>query len=442
MNSKKSASKTVILGAGMTGLSAGYASGLPIYEAKDIAGGICTSYYMKKGSRERAYIMPKDEEAYHFEIGGGHWVFGGDAAVHRLMNALSPMKTYIRRSSVYLPQHDVFAAYPIQNNLKDLPKDLSQKALKEILADKKDAKVTTMGEWMKASFGETLCKIFFFPFHDLYTAGLWKTIAPQDGYKSPINKKDVQAGFDGKAGAVGYNATFVYPEKGLDHLTKKLAEKCDIRYGKAVKKIDIKKRVIEFVNGESLPYDEVISTLPLNKVMQMTGIKIDGDPYPSPAVLVINIGALRGPRCPKNDQWVYIPESKTGFHRVGFYDAVDTSFLPKSHRAKHDRASIYVEKAYPQGYKPTKKELEEVCQKTIEELQAWGWIGEVEAYDPTWIETAYTWAWPNSNWKERAVKELQKHGIYQIGRYGRWIFQGIADSIKDGLMIGAAFAKK
>ena len=39
-------------------------------------------------------------------------------------------------------------------------------------------------------------------------------------------------------------------------------------------------------------------------------------------------------------------------------------------------------------------------------------------------------------------KNLRKNNIYQIGRYGRWVFQGLADSIKDGLMIGAAFMRK
>jgi hypothetical protein len=46
---------------------------------------------------------------------------------------------------------------------------------------------------------------------------------------------------------------------------------------------------------------------------------------------------------------------------------------------------------------------------------------------------------PGSSWKQAAIKELENKGIYQIGRYGRWIFQGIADSIKDGFFIGGAF---
>jgi len=58
--------------------------------------------------------------------------------------------------------------------------------------------------------------------------------------------------------------------------------------------------------------------------------------------------------------------------------------------------------------------------------------------DPVWVEAAYTWAWPDSKWKEKAIALLKEHNIYQIGRYGRWKFQGIAESIREGLSIKRA----
>lgn len=70
--------KTVILGGGMTGLAAGYASGLPIYEASERPGGICSSYYSRPGDSTSYAQPPADGEAYRFELGGGHWIFGGD----------------------------------------------------------------------------------------------------------------------------------------------------------------------------------------------------------------------------------------------------------------------------------------------------------------------------------------------------------------------------
>jgi hypothetical protein len=71
-------------------------------------------------------------------------------------------------------------------------------------------------------------------------------------------------------------------------------------------------------------------------------------------------------------------------------------------------------------------------------LQAWEFIGEAEVVDPTWIEVAYTWTWPGSHWRAKALRCLEEHGIFPVGRYGRWIFQGIADSIRDGFFTGAA----
>ena len=86
-------SPVAILGGGMTGLAAGWASGLPVYEAEEAPGGICSSYYIRPGTQERLHQAPPDEEAYRFEIGGGHWIFGGDPAILRLIRKLAPAES-------------------------------------------------------------------------------------------------------------------------------------------------------------------------------------------------------------------------------------------------------------------------------------------------------------------------------------------------------------
>src|SRR5437899_8981085 len=96
-------SQALILGAGVTGLAAGTASGLPVYEAADMPGGICSSYYVRPGDSARLPVPPPDEEVYRFEIGGGHWIFGGDSAVLRLVQSLTPARRYARNSAVYFP---------------------------------------------------------------------------------------------------------------------------------------------------------------------------------------------------------------------------------------------------------------------------------------------------------------------------------------------------
>ncbi|MEN3014399.1 MAG: FAD-dependent oxidoreductase [Endomicrobiia bacterium] len=410
--------KIFILGAGYTGLGAGFKTGFKIFEAKDIPGGICASYSVN---------------GYRFELGGGHWIFGADNEVLIFINSFVTTKRYERKSAVYLPELDLYVPYPIQNHLFYLPKDIRQKVLDEIMkSENKD--VDTMAEWLEVNFGKTLCELFFFPFHELYTAGLYKKIAPQDKFKTPIDKNLILKGAYEKTPQVGYNTTFIYPQEGLDILAKRIAEKCEIEYNKNVVKINLRNKEIIFEDGSSVKYEKIVSTIPLNKIVEISDIEIDEEKPPYTSVLVINIGAIKGEKCPE-EHWVYVPKSKTGFHRVGFYSNVDSLFLPNNRKDYENKVSIYVEKAFLGGYKITEDEIKKICDSTIEELKSWKYIKEAEVVSPTYIEVAYTWDWPNSNWKEKILDLLKKNYIFSIGRYGKWKFQGISESIKDGLSV-------
>jgi protoporphyrinogen oxidase len=436
---RKTEMATYILGGGVTGLAAGLSSGLPVFEAVEEPGGICSSYYVRPGEKERLPEAPADGEVYRFEIGGGHWIFGGDPTILHFIESLAPLKSYARRSSVYFAEQDLYVPYPLQNNLRYLDTDVREKVLQELVTT--PASFSTMQEWMEQSFGPTLCDLFFYPFHDRYTAGLYKTIAPQDAYKSPVSLPQVIQGAFNGAPSVGYNVTFVYPKEGLNVLATRMARACDIRYGKRVEKIDVERKELHFADGRTLPYRRLLSTLPLNKMTAMTGVGTDVQPDPYTSVLVLNIGAVRGPKCP-DDHWLYNPDAKGDYHRVGFYSNVDVSFLPKAARAENNRVSIYVERAYVGGEKPTSEQVSKYADAVVQELQEWGYIQEAEVVDPTWIDVAYTWNQPGSTWKKQTVQKLEEHDIYQIGRYGRWIFQGIADSVRDGFYAGTSFRSR
>ncbi|NIQ14122.1 MAG: protoporphyrinogen oxidase-like protein [Candidatus Dadabacteria bacterium] len=433
-----SADNTLIIGGGVTGLAAGLVSKHQIYESKQVPGGICSSYYLKPGQTEPIFSVPEDEEVYRFEIGGGHWIFGGDPIILDFIRSLTPVKKYGRSSAVYFPDDELYVPYPLQNNLAYLGKDIASKAINEMIsAPKRIPK--TMEEWLEICFGKTLVEKFFAPFHELYTAGLWTTIAPQDAYKSPVNINAViQGAFEQKPPEAGYNITYLYPERGLNDLAAKMADKCNINYGKKIVEINTQKKEVFFENGDGSKYEKIISTLPLNKALEVSNLnQLDEEPDSYSSVLVLNIGGVRGKKCP-NEHWLYIPYSKSGFHRVGFYSNVDRSFMPKSAREENSKVSIYIERAYKNGEKPSDKAIKEYSNSVVEELKTWGFITEAETVHPTWIDVAYTWANRDSNWKNLAMSELEKNNIYQIGRYGRWIFQGIADSIKDGFFIGGA----
>ena len=154
-------------------------------------------------STERLPQAPSDDEAYRFEIGGGHWIFGGDPAILEFISGIAGVKTYLRKSSVFFPGKGLYVPYPLQNHLRFLSPELSSSALIEMSGP--PAPFQTMKDWLYQSFGPTLCELFFDRFHALYTGGLYDRIAPQDAYKSPVDLALVIKGAFGGVEPVGYN---------------------------------------------------------------------------------------------------------------------------------------------------------------------------------------------------------------------------------------------
>lgn len=426
--------KAYIVGAGFTGLAAGLSSRFKIFEAENHPGGICYSY---------------SKNGFKFERGGGHWIFGGDKDVIKIIKRFSKFKMYKRRAGIFFAGNleetkkfkKKFFPYPIQNNLSYMGKEMAVRILKEIL-NKPNKEVLTMNDWLLSNFGKSLYNIFFKPFHERYTAGMYKKIAPQDVYKSPFNISDVIDGIFGiNKREVGYNTKFLYPTKGLNSLAEEMAKKCDIDYCKRLKKINIKEKKIVLSDGTVLGYDYLISTIPLNNLIKITGIDRIKLPYTS--VLVLNMGVKLGnSKIAKHDyHWLYIPDSKSGFHRIGYYSNVDSRvFLPKGLSSKK-YGSLYIEFSFKGGKKPSVKKLEKIKNNTIEELKDYGFIKEAIVTDFTWIDVGYTWETPNSRRVHEVINKLKDVGIYSIGRFGGWNFQGIAKSIKEGFSLGKKLKK-
>lgn len=431
-------SPTLVLGAGISGLAVAHACGATVLERERAPGGICTSYYVRPGTPGRLPGMPPDGEAYRFEIGGGHWIFGGAPQTLAFIDARAPLERHARRSSVYFPSTGARAGFPLQYHLRDLEPATAAAALDEILAAGPGAPADTMAQSIAATFGATLTSLFFAPFQSAYTAGLWTSIAPQDAYKTPIDRDAVRRGASTTVDATGYNATFAYPRGGLDAFARSLARECDVRYGREVVRIDPRARFVVTREGERWPYATLVSTLPLDRTLALAGVTVGARADPATGVMVLNLGARRGSRCP-DDHWLYVPGGASGLHRVGFYDNVVDHFLPASRRGRRTHAALYVERAW-HGATPSPAVRTAYVRDAIAELRGYGWIDEVEASDLTLVECAYTWRWPGSEWRERAIEALLAAGIEPVGRYARWHFQGIAESLAEGFAAGARLA--
>lgn len=421
-----------IVGAGVTGLAAAAASGFTVLEQNDYPGGICASY---------------EKEGYRFEVGGGHWIFGADPAVSAWINRLSPCARYRRKSGVLFLGNlestrslkHKFVSYPLQHNLQDMPRETRVVAAREMIERSNWlASPVTLADWLMYSFGPLLNRVFFEPFHERYTAGLFREVAPQDSYKSPVDPRLVLQGLSGEPSDEGYNATFLYPDEGLAVLARRLAAQSQVVYGRKVERIDIQPKLLILDDGESIEYESLIVTAPLNRILAMTGL---GDPSGAPytSVLVFNIGATLPdtPLARHGHHWLYIPDSRTGFYRVGYYSNVSKQFLPRDKRQSQDRASLYIELAFLGGQLPSQHDIDDIGNQVADELRENGLIDQVEVIDPTWIDVAYTWQMPNSSWRTKALKRCREADIWPVGRYGRWEFQGIASSLEEGLTIGS-----
>ena len=416
--------RTVVVGGGMTGIAAGIAGDATVFEARDRAGGLCATY---------------DVDGFRFEVGGGHWIWGSDPDVDRLLASVAELRTYRRDSAVWFAGDGREVPFPLQDNLWALDGPTRRACLAEIERAAPNTtpaeSSTTLDEWLRNRFGPTLHARFFGPFNHRYTAGLSTTIAPDDPAKSPVDLERVRLGGAGPSADSGYNVSYRYPVGGLGALARSLATRCELHTNAPVLAIDPEDRSVETTIG-TFDYEALVSTVALPRTMELAGLATDRpDPYTS--VLVVNLAALRGSRTPDR-QWFYVPDSRTGFHRVGFYSAVEADFLPATRRTSH--VSLYAEFAFLPGDRPDPDAVRRLTAGTAAELASWGWIGDVEVSDATWVDVAYTWRMPGSTWLQRSREAVESAGIHVAGRYARWSSdvggQGIISSLRDGLTVG------
>lgn len=416
-----------IIGGGFSGLAAAAVSGGVCFEAAARPGGLCATYEL---------------EGFRFEVGGGHWLWGASTGADALLAEFAQMRTYERSAAVYFAESGRLVPFPLQENLWALDAAVRKASANELDETSSASRTIdpgqTLDDWLLASFGPTLHQIFFGPFNDRYTAGLSSMIEPADPAKTPIDIERVRLGVDGPRSSAGYNATFRYPIGGLGNIARGLADSCDVRMEEAVTAIDTTDRVLMTDRG-SYRYDNLITTVALDRGLGLAGLSAShSDPHTS--VLVINIAAPRMPDTP-TEHWLYVPDSVTGFHRVGFYSSIEPDFLPT--RAKQSHVSMYVEFAFVGGDRPDPEAEGKLIADTLNELSSWGWIGEVEVADATWVEVGYTWTTPESSWVQQSLAALDDVGATSAGRYATWASdvgsQGILSSLQQGLAAGRLY---
>ena len=199
------------------------------------------------------------------------------------------MRSYRRRSAVlFLGGHEdtrdlrsLMVPYPIQDNLFALPKAIATPPLRK--SSRAPGQPDTMAAWLRQQFGSTLCRIFFDPFHERYTAGLFREIAPQDGYKSPIDKAQVRRGAEQENTDAGYNATFLYPAPRPGHRQSVAGAALRHQVWDGRHPHRREEPVARAQRRANAPYESLVATAPLNRIVEMAGLERGvGHPIPTP----------------------------------------------------------------------------------------------------------------------------------------------------------------
>lgn len=355
-------------------MAAGIKTGFPILEATNHAGGICR-YYQKNG--------------YEFSTGGPHWIFGGGKGLDYIKSQVE-IEEYPRNAGVY---YNHTFPYPIQATSQR--ENLSKEG--------------TLKRWLSDNFSLAECNLFFNPFNEKYTSGMYEEILQSESQKTP--RKDEKP----------HVPCLYEPKNGLSELVDKMSSQCQIEYNHKVVKIDTKRKVIIIWNGEKFikrNYDKLITTAPLDVTLDMCG-RFEHD-LPFTSVLVFNIGAEIAENTPK-ENYLYVPFCKSGFYRLGFYSNTKKERAPKGKVALSAELSLLPDVEF---------DPYEIGQRVVEELQNWRFIGKVDTLDPTYVRCAYTWV--RTNEVQSHLDWLKERDIISIGRYGSWKFGGITNSIEEG----------
>lgn len=250
----------IIIGAGITGLSAGYFSQKPfiIFEKENIVGGLCRSI---------------KEDGFTFDY-SGHFLHIRDIKIKNLIENLIKQKLLKRERQSSILFKNKIIPFPFQANLFYLDKKEKEECINGI-KNRKNIKIyedMPFIDWAEITFGKGITKYFMQPYNKkLWNCSLKKLTAAWTAPFVPKPtlteiKKSAYAQNDKK---YGYNSIFYYPKSGgcqtiIDGFYKKI--KNNVCLNTPVEKIDIKNKKI-WAGGKYYYYDKIISTQPLKELL-------------------------------------------------------------------------------------------------------------------------------------------------------------------------------
>ena len=418
----------VVLGGGLTGLAASFFLGRAnvrhrLFEREAVAGG---------------HAVTLAEQGFRFDR-TGHLLHLRDPDMQALASELLPAEQYRklqRRSAVF--SHGVYTRYPFQANTFGLPPEVAFECVAGFLqahfaANKPEPK--NFEDFCLAHFGAGISKHFMLP----YNARLWG-VSPRDVTSEwcqrfvPLPKlEDVLRGALGaQAPELGYNTSFWYPEQGIGSFSDALAARTPVELCRAPQQIDLERRVLVF-EDEEVPFDVLLNSIPLPTLLRL----LSSLPEPvaqaasrlrSTHLHYFDLG-LSVPN-PNPYHWIYVPEDKYPFYRVGCYSHFSDKLAPPG------KSSLYVELCDRRAPNP-----ERALAGIIPGLRELGLL-KSERDIEFWRLRSIDYAYVIYDHHYRAALDviepfLVEQRIISSGRYGSWNYS----SMEDALLMGRSAAR-
>jgi len=417
--------RIVIIGAGPTGLAAGYRlqelgyEDWVILEANDYVGGLATSF--------------TDDKGFTFDI-GGHVMFSHypyyDQLVDRLMG--DDYTELQREAWVWMEQR--FVPYPFQNNLRDLEPSTVYECVVGLLEAQKNAPTSppaNFHEWVLATFGRGIADHFMLP----YNFKVWAT-PPELMNHIWIGERVSVVDIVGVLRNVllredqkswGPNNTFKYPLRGgTGHLYEQLQKYVNqnLRLNTRVASVDPVGKEVVTTEGERFEYDMLLSTMPLNHLIgrmesvpdavasAVTGLHWSGSH-------IVGVGVNRAADTTKN--WIYFPEPDVPFYRVTYLSNYSPYITPEPDQ------TLFLTETSRSGHKP--EPAEGIVERVIDGLETTGLMqpGDREKIVTTWrCSPDQTYPVPSTTRDESLgiiQPWLREQGVWSRGRFGAWLYE-------------------
>ncbi len=424
--------KVVVLGGGLTGISAAIHLPVPwvLFEREARLGGLA---------------ITEERDGHHFDV-TGHWLHLRDPAIKQLVAEVLPgqMVSVERQARIF--SHGVTTLYPFQANLFGLPPEVVKECLLGVISAKMQAESQAprnFEEYCLRHFGSGISRHFMIPYNEKLWGVPPRTITADwcSRFVPLPNLEQVVAGAVGAdAGRLGYNASFQYPRQGgIETLVRALSARIqggDVHLNSTFETLNLRTRELT-VAGERVPYQAVVATIPLPELMaRITDLPEDISRHASrlrcTTLRYLNVATRSRP--PADWHWLYVPEKRLPFYRVGVYSNAVASMAPP------DAASLYVELA-DRG-PVSEATLREVAQG-LTEIGAVTSPTDIRFADVREIKYAYVVFDEHYYAATKAIIPfLESHGIYPRGRYGEWIYNAMEDCLLAGRQVAATIAAK